>query len=190
MLAHIRQLPVTIIARLSLSVRSRIARRLTADMSPEQGLEHVPVQELVAESEWRRGGWSRNRGRHRERSRGRSWSRRWSRGRGQNPRRRQQGSRGWGGSRRRPPPSEMSRDWWDRFLPPCWVPSVVERSGCTAVALGSLPQPLCDCIVYVGALAGRVVSVVVGGVVDGVDQQGDGCEFFARADVHIAQQNE
>ena len=41
---------------------------------------------------------------------------------------------------------------------------------------------------YVGALAERLVSVMVGGVVDGVDQQGDGCEFLARADVHIAQQ--
>ena len=55
------------------------------------------------------------------------------------------------------------------------------------MTLRSLSHPLRDCIVYVGALAERVVSVMVGGVVDGVDQQGDGRELLARADVHIAQ---
>ena len=56
------------------------------------------------------------------------------------------------------------------------------------MAFRPFSQPLRDCIVDVGALAERLVSVMVGGVVDGVYKQGDGRKLLASANVHIAQQ--
>ena len=93
-----------------------------------------------------------------------------------------------GASAGRPFVSEMRRDWRDRLLPSFRVPSVVEGSCGPAMALRPLSYPLRNRIMDVGVLSECVASVVVGGVVNGVNQHCDGRELLERADVPVAQQ--
>ena len=51
---------------------------------------------------------------------------------------------------------------------------------------GTLSDPLCDCIVSMFSRALGVVAVVVGGIVDRINQKCDGGEVILGLDVDIA----